>query len=146
MNLGHVLQLQGNLDQAIQCYLQVAAQFPAQVAAWRRLAATLSAKGQPDAALATYQQALRHVPNDPSLLLDLGNTYLAQTNYPGAADCFRQALKADPASAGLHYNLAVVLGLQGQPAAKRAELQTALALDPGFTPAQQQLQRLPANP
>lgn len=145
MNLAGVFQRQGKLDEAVQCYRQITDQFPSEVEPWRQLAVALSVEGQNSEAVAAYRQGLRFTTNNVSLLLDLGNVYVEQTNYGGAVDCFRDALKADPASAGLHYNLGVVLGLQGHTAAARAELQTALQLRPDFSNAKQQLMRLGAE-
>jgi tetratricopeptide (TPR) repeat protein len=142
LNLGAVLQRQGKFDDAIQCYRQVTAKFPDEVASWRRLADTLSAKGLASEVIPIYQQGLRFNSNDESLLLGLGNAYLAHTNYASAVDCFRDALKIEPSSAGLHYNLGLVLGLQGNPDAACLELQTALQLKPDFSAAQQRLQLL----
>ena len=142
LNLGAVLQRQGKFDDAIQCYRQVTAQFPDEVAAWRRLADALSAKGLASEVISVYQQGLRFNSNNESLLLGLGNACLAQTNYAGAVDCFQAALKNDPSSAGLHYNLGLVLGLQGNPDAACRELQTALQLKPDFSAAQRRLRLL----
>ena len=142
MNLGSVLRRQGKLNDAIQCYRQVAAQLPSQAEPWRRLGAALSAKGELGEALATYQQGLRFNSNNVDLLLDLGNAWLAQTNSARAADCFRNALKVDPASPGLHYNLGLALGLLGRPGDARLELQAALRLQPDFSAAKRQLLRL----
>ncbi len=143
MNLGGVYQRQGRLDDAMQCYRQVTAEFPAEVEPWRRLADALSAMDQPGEVIATYRQALSSNPNNVTLLLALGNAYYSQTNYEGAADCFRNALKTDPGNAGLHYNLGLMLGLLGHPEAERQELQTALQLKTDFSAAEQRLQSLP---
>jgi tetratricopeptide (TPR) repeat protein len=143
MNLAAVFQKQGRLDEAIRCYRQLTAQYPAEVEPWRRLAAALAAAGHSGEAIAACQRGLQTVTNRSSLLLDLGNAYFQQTNYQAAANCFRDALKSEPDNAGLHYNLGVVSGLLGDPAAERAELQTALQLQPGLTAARQRLQRLP---
>ena len=145
LNLGSVLLRQGKRDDAIQCYRQAALQHPAEVVPWRRLAAALAANGRTSEAVATYRQALQYTPTNVSLLLDLGNACLAQNNYVDAADSYRKALKADPDNAGLHYNLGVTLGLLGNPAAERQELQAALQLKPDFSAAMQQLLRLAAQ-
>jgi tetratricopeptide (TPR) repeat protein len=144
MNFGSVQERLGKLDEAIQCYRQVTTQCPTQAVAWHRLATALSTAGHADQAVATYQRGLQFAPADTSLLLGLGNAYAFQTNYSGAETCFRDALKADPASAGLHYNLAVMLGLEGKPDAERKELQLTLQLNPNFSAARQQLARLAA--
>lgn len=146
LNLGALQQRQGKLDEAIQSFRQAVALFPNEVPPWRRLGAALSASGQPAEAMATYQQALRVITNSGDLLLDLGNAYFVQTNYTRAANCFRNALKADPANPGLHYNLGLALGRQGDLPAERQELQATLALQPNFTPAQLQLKSIASQP
>jgi tetratricopeptide (TPR) repeat protein len=144
LNLGDVFQRQNRLDDAVQCYRQLTAQFPADVEPWRRLMAALLAAGRSGDALAAGQQGLAGTGHNVALLSDLGNAWFAQTNYDAAAGCFRGALKAAPASAELHFNLAVILGLQGHEAAEREELQTVLRLKPDFSAARQKLLSLPA--
>jgi tetratricopeptide (TPR) repeat protein len=143
MNFGGVLVRQGNWDEAVKCYRQVAAIWPAQSDPWRRLGGALVAKNDLPAAVAALREGLLATSNHPDLLLDLGNFYFRQTNYVGATECFENALKKNPASAGLHYNLAIIYGQQGDLEAERRELQTTVDLKPDFTEAKLRLLLLP---
>jgi len=143
MNFGGVLVRQGKLDEAIQCYREVAASWPTLPDPWRRLGAVLATKNDPQAAIAALREGLLATSNHPDLLLDLGNFYFRQTNYVGAAECFQNAIKAEPANAGLRYNLALVYGKQGDLEAERRELQTTVDLRPDFTEAKVRLLLLP---
>jgi tetratricopeptide (TPR) repeat protein len=143
MNFAGVLVRQGKSDEAINCYREVTAIWPAQPDAWRRLGVVLTAKNDSQAAVAALREGLLATGNHPDLLLDLGNFYFQQTNYVGAAECFQNAIKAEPANVGLHYNLALVYGQQGDLEAERRELQTTVDLKPGFTEAKLRLLLLP---
>ena len=142
INLGSALEQQGKADAAIDVYRAASRQFSTEVEPLRRLAEALIGREQFLAAIQTYRQAIHLSPNRTDLLVGLGNLYLTRTNYSDAADCYRQALRIEPASAGIHYNLGIVEGLQGQVEFKRRELTECLRLNPDFTAARQELQQL----
>jgi Flp pilus assembly protein TadD len=71
-----------------------------------------------------------------------GAAQYAAGRYAQAEALFRQAVAADPAHAGAHYNLGVTLQRQGRLAAARHHLQAALRLDPGHRKARQRLSQL----
>jgi len=139
LNLGSVLDRQGKPDEAIASYREAAKRFPSEIEPLRRMAGVLSEKGQFASAAEACRQALQLEPNNAELLMALGNACFAQTNYDGAVDGYRKALEIEPASPGLHYNLAIILGLQGKPEAEKRELSEALRLKPDFAAALQQL-------
>jgi tetratricopeptide (TPR) repeat protein len=59
-----------------------------------------------------------------------GNRLLGEGNLEAAADCYREALAADPASVGACVNLGFVLNESGQAAEARKWLEQAVALEP----------------
>ncbi len=100
--------------------------------------------GQDSEATEIFQQAIRLSPQRVDLRLSLGNLQVSQSNYVAAVECYRRALKIDPANAGVHFNLCLVEGMQGQTEAERRELAEALRLKPDFYAAQEQLDRVNA--
>lgn len=91
----------------------------------------LDTLGEYDAAIANYEEALKLRPEDPSILLAMGQAYLDAGRDDDAAEAFARALAGAPddsrALTGLAY-----LELQGGDAdGARAKLERALAADPG---------------
>jgi cytochrome c-type biogenesis protein CcmH/NrfG len=72
-------------------------------------------------------------------LIDLGNAWVAQTNYEEAVSSYRKALQIEPGNAELHYNLGVVFAAQNETTNASQEFQEALRLKPDFDDAKQQL-------
>jgi tetratricopeptide (TPR) repeat protein len=69
-----------------------------------------------DAAVESFQHALRIKPGSPKTLNNLGNVYAAQRHYELAERQFRSALRIDPANADANYNLGVLLLMKGSSA------------------------------
>lgn len=85
---------------------------------WRLLSAQgtiLDQLGRHQEAHASYARALRIVPDEPTVLSNLGMSYVLQGNLPEAERTLRQAVatapRVDPRVRG---NLALVVGLQGR--------------------------------
>lgn len=68
-----------------------------------------------------------------------GNKMLAAGNPRGAADAYREALRADPNNPQLHYNLSLALDQLGDHAVERGELEKAIQLQPDLAVAHNQL-------
>lgn len=84
---------------------------------WRLLsakAAILDQLGETDAARNTYQQALKISPQEPSVLNNLGMSYLLAGELPQAETTLRTALETGKASPRVRQNLALTVGLQGR--------------------------------
>ena len=69
-----------------------------------------------NAAVESFEHALRMKPGLPKTLNNLGNTYAAQRQWDLAERQFRAALRIDPGNADANYNLAVLLLMKGAPA------------------------------
>jgi tetratricopeptide (TPR) repeat protein len=67
------------------------------------------------------------------------NQLLAAGNARGAANAYREALRADPNNPQLHYNLSIALDQLGERAAELQELEKAIQLEPDLAVAHNQL-------
>jgi len=65
------------------------------------------------------------VPDEPSVLSNLGLSYMLQNNLPRAEETIRRAHERNPADFRVRANLALVLGLEG----KQAEAETIVKAD-----------------
>jgi Flp pilus assembly protein TadD len=84
---------------------------------WRILSvqgAALDQLGRHGEAQRYYASALRLVPNEPSVLSNLGLSYALSKNLPQAESTLRQAAQQKPADSKIRQNLALVIGLQGR--------------------------------
>ncbi len=78
--------------------------------------AVLDQLGRNEEAQQYYASALKIVPDEPSVLSNLGLSYLLQNNLPKAEETLRRAHEKSPSDPRLRANLAVVLGLEGHQA------------------------------
>ncbi|MDV6227187.1 tetratricopeptide repeat protein [Nitratireductor aquimarinus] len=76
--------------------------------------AILDQLGQKDAARALYTRALNLQPNEPSILSNMGMSYLLEGNLKSAEHYMRQAAQSPGADSRVRQNLALVVGLQGR--------------------------------
>jgi Flp pilus assembly protein TadD len=84
---------------------------------WRILSVqgtALDQLGRHDDARRYYASALRIVPDEPSVLSNLGLSYMLSKNLPKAEEALRQAYASGRADARVRQNLALVIGLQGR--------------------------------
>src|SRR5207248_5951147 len=84
---------------------------------WRILSVqgtTLDQLGKHEEARRYYASALRIVPDEPSVLSNLGLSYVLSKNLPKAEEALRQAYATGRADARVRQNLALVIGLQGR--------------------------------
>ena len=61
-----------------------------------------------------YASALRLMPDEPSVLSNLGLSYALSKNLPQAESTLRRAAQQRPADPKIRQNLALVVGLQGR--------------------------------
>src|ERR1700676_2287521 len=84
---------------------------------WRILSvqgAALDQMGRHDEARRYYASALKIVPDEPSVLSNLGLSYMLSRDLPKAEETLRQAYAGGKADARVRQNLALVVGLQGR--------------------------------
>lgn len=76
--------------------------------------AVLDQLGRPDEARERYRNALDIVPNEPSVLSNLGMSYLLTGDLKTAESYLRTAIAQPAADSRVRQNLALVVGLQGR--------------------------------
>jgi Flp pilus assembly protein TadD len=111
---GRALADAGNYTQALEMLTR--AHSPDQPD-WRILSvqgAVLDQMGRPEEARQYYQSALRIVPDDPSVLSNLGLSYALSKDLPRAEETLRRAIDRTGADRRVRQNLALVIGLQGR--------------------------------
>ena len=84
---------------------------------WRILSVqgtALDQLGRHDEARRYYATALKIVPGEPSVLSNLGLSYMLSRDLPKAEETLRQAYASTHADARVRQNLALVVGLQGR--------------------------------
>jgi Flp pilus assembly protein TadD len=84
---------------------------------WRILSVqgtALDQMGQHDEARRYYESALKIVPGEPSVLSNLGLSYMLTKDLAKAEQVLRQAYASPKADARVRQNLALVVGLQGR--------------------------------
>jgi Flp pilus assembly protein TadD len=84
---------------------------------WRILSVqgtALDQLGRHDEARRYYASALKIAPDEPSVLSNLGLSYMLSKNLPKAEEALRQAYASGRADARVRQNLALVIGLQGR--------------------------------
>jgi Flp pilus assembly protein TadD len=95
---------------------------------WRILSVqgtTLDQLGRHDDARGYYLGALKIVPDEPSVLSNLGLSYMLSGNLPKAEETLRRAYGDSRADARVRQNLGLVVGLQG----RFAEAETIVRAD-----------------
>src|SRR5580692_4594434 len=95
---------------------------------WRILSVqgtALDQLGRHDEARSYYASALKIVPGEPSVLSNLGLSYMLSKDLPKAEETLRQAYDTGRADARVRQNLGLVIGLQG----RFAEAETIVKAD-----------------
>ena len=111
---GRALADNGNFDQALEVLNR--AHSPDRPD-WRILSvqgAVLDQLGRHAEAQRYYASALRLVPDEPSVLSNLGLSHALSKNLPQAEIALRRAAQQKPADPKIRQNLALVIGLQGR--------------------------------
>jgi Flp pilus assembly protein TadD len=111
---GRALADNGNFQQAFDVLAR--AHTPANPD-WRILSVqgtALDQLGRHDEARRYYASALKIVPDEPSVLSNLGMSYVLSKDLPKAEEALRRAYGGTNADARVRQNLALVVGLQGR--------------------------------
>lgn len=143
-NLGLVLARSGQLDDAVQ-ELEAAKKLnPLASEAPYQLSLILRKKHEfqheRDEATAFQQAKARSEGSiNASVSGSRGNDLLVRGDYKNAAEAYREALKLEPDSAKLHYNLSLALEGLREIEEETREVQEAIYLDPNYAEAHNQL-------
>jgi tetratricopeptide (TPR) repeat protein len=119
-NLGHVLQLEGRLSEAVEWYKQALAAAPRRVPVRRSMGELAQQTGRYDEAERWLRSALAIDPNDARTHAALGSLSFLLERYSEAIRHYRKAVALDPGLAEAHYGLGLALQEQDRP--QEAEL------------------------
>lgn len=123
---------EGNLEQAVDLYERVLVLDPQNKFAYYNLGLIDQTQGRIDAAAADYVQAIGIDPAFTPALFNLAIIRADQGATDEAIELYREVLEVDAENAGAHLNLGFLLIEQGQRREGRAELATAVQLDPSL--------------
>ncbi len=134
-NRGNTLQMQGDLDAAIESYRKALALKPDHAQVHNNLGIALEAQGRHDEAVGHYRKALTLKPDYAKAHNNLANVLLAQGSLEEAVEHYRKALALEPGYAEAHNNLGGALMAQNELAAANESFRKALALKPDYAEA-----------
>jgi tetratricopeptide (TPR) repeat protein len=92
-------------------------------------------RGDPRAALAAYEVALRLSPHEPPVLVNAAMAQARLGDLASAEASLQSAIEADPQSAPAHFNMGLLAAEQGDPARAERALSRAFELDPHMAEA-----------
>jgi tetratricopeptide (TPR) repeat protein len=104
----------GEMDKAIQAYLEVIDQGGAQAEVYHRLALLHDKKGDPATAQTYYREALALAPEAAQVYCDYGYSCYLDGRLPEAEECLRRAIELQPDFARAHNNLGILLARSGR--------------------------------
>ncbi|MEP7328759.1 MAG: tetratricopeptide repeat protein, partial [Betaproteobacteria bacterium] len=139
VDVGRGLQSVGRLDEAEQAYRGATVAQPQAVEAWRALAALLGEHGKTPAAMDALGKALALAPKYPDLHALAGDILRVANHLEDAARAYANALQLYPKSADLLNKLGCVQKQLGDEASAEQLLRQAVALDPRFHVARENL-------
>ncbi len=139
VNLGNVLQDQGQLERAVAEYEAAIRLKPDYAEAHYNLGLALKAQGHLERAVAEYEAAIRLKPDLAEAHSNLGNALQAQGHLERAVAECEAAIRIKPDDAEAHYNLGTALHAQGQLDQAVAECEAAIRLKPDYAEAHSNL-------
>jgi Flp pilus assembly protein TadD len=133
---GNALYLQGQYEEAAECYRAALRWAPDDFDALNNLGAALADLGRLGEAVACYEQAIRIKPGLPEAHYNLGNLFRLAGHPERAVECYARALRLRPEFAEGHNNLGIVLRRLGRFSEAMTSLRRALVLRPGYPAAE----------
>ncbi|MGD9719620.1 MAG: tetratricopeptide repeat protein [Pirellulales bacterium] len=127
-NLGNALKLQGQFEEAAECFVGLLAQAPQLGAAHYSLGTVRCKQGRHAEAEQHLRRAIELQPQDSQSYCELGRVMLEQNRVDEALSAYRRAVECAPASAAAHFHLAFALLLAGDFAAGWREYEWRLKL------------------
>ncbi len=136
IELGHAYELTHRFDEALAAYDEAADRAPNSPAGPREGGMRCARWGEVDQALPRLEEAVRRGAHDAEIMHALGLVRVHLRDLPGAADAYREGLKADPDSRENLLGLATVAVLGNDPKSALAAYDALLAKVPSFAPAE----------
>jgi tetratricopeptide (TPR) repeat protein len=144
VNLSRVFIEQKQHDEAIDRLTRAAEIEPESVVVYRLLGRTHHVQGQTDEAIKAYARAIELNELDAWSMNNLGLVYLETQRAGDAAQWFAKAVELKQDVAAFHNNLGMALEHTGRFRAAATAYSGALAADPGYAKAKQNLARVEA--
>jgi tetratricopeptide (TPR) repeat protein len=129
------LILQGRKDEAMAGLVPWVRSRPRAAANLEAMAREWTLKAQTAEGIALSEALVRALPDEPILRSDLGVALAKAGRWPEAAECYREALRRNPADAATHFNLAAALIAEQRTAEAVDEYRAALRFRPDFPSA-----------
>jgi Flp pilus assembly protein TadD len=143
--LGIIHLSRGQLQEAVDCFRQVADQQPNDGDLHNQLGVALARMGRLEEAEGHFRALLRLAPDSFQALSNLGLVLKDRGQLHEAENCFRQALRLRPNAAETHNGLGLVLKEQGKLEEAEAELRQALRFNPAIPEIHNNLGRVLAE-
>jgi Flp pilus assembly protein TadD len=130
VNLGVILEAEGQIDAAIEQYEKAERIEPRYTEAHNNLGSALGRRGRVSEAIAEYEKAVELVPDLPQLRSNLGAALARNGQLTEALIQFRKAIELSPNLAEAHSNLVSALLAEGKLDEALPELQKVVELKP----------------
>jgi tetratricopeptide (TPR) repeat protein len=144
VNLSRVLIDQKRYDDAIAKLTMASGIDPESVTVQRLMARTFSAQGKTDEAVDAYRRAIALDENDAWSMNNLGLLFLEQKFFEDAVPYLARAAELKPNVPSFYNNLGMALEHMGRFVGAAEAYKGALAADPGYAKAKQNLARVEA--
>jgi len=135
IDAGHALEAEGQLDEAMQRYLDAIRLAPNLARAHLNHGNVLLLKGDLKGALEAFRTAIKHKPDYAGAYYNIGNALLGNRQFDEAVANYRRALEIQPDYAEVHCSLGLALKDLGQIDGSIASLRTALKFNPDLVEA-----------
>lgn len=136
---GHILEEEGRLEEAMQCYLNAIRLAPNPARAHINHGNILLLKGDLNGALEAFSLAIKHKPDYAGAYYNTGNALLGNGQFDEAVANYRRALEINPGYAEVHCAQGVALKGLGQLEGAAASYMRALELKPDLVEAHNNL-------
>jgi tetratricopeptide (TPR) repeat protein/mono/diheme cytochrome c family protein len=144
-NLAALLQIRGNLPEAITQFTEAVRIHPDDATANNALGAMLLAAGRIQESIPHLTAALKTRPDYFDAHYNLGNALASQGDFSGALTHFRAAVRLHPDDANAEANLGSAFAATGNIPEARVHYQRALQLNPSNDLARENLQQLDSD-
>ncbi|XP_038050307.1 protein O-mannosyl-transferase TMTC4-like isoform X1 [Patiria miniata] len=141
-NLGNMyLELRRD-NEALGAWLNATSFQSDHARAWSNAVVHFESLGQYETAILVAKEAMKHVPQEPSIYFGLGNVLGKEGRYQEAEENFLQAIQLNPKMANYHGNLGVLYHRWGKYSKAKKHYTSALELDPESRNARNNLKKL----
>lgn len=141
-NIGNLYIDMNNSSMALRYWKETIAIDPKHSKAWSNILALLDNKGLVQEILDTSAEALKHVPDDASIMFSRANAFGKLGQFNESESLFLRAIQKNPRSGLFHANLGVLYHRSGKRKEALEHYRKAIELDPNLKSAKQNMQKL----